>query len=76
MKHVLVTGGNGQLGTELKRYAWPEGWAVTAIDIVVTGAMTFEGPQFRADHPFLFVLRDRPTGAMLFIGRVADPTAR
>ncbi|MEG8026178.1 sugar nucleotide-binding protein [Sphingomonas aurantiaca] len=33
MKHVLVTGGNGQLGTELKRYAWPEGWAVTAIDI-------------------------------------------
>lgn len=30
---VLVTGGNGQLGTELKRYAWPDGWAVTAIDI-------------------------------------------
>ena len=33
VKHVLVTGGNGQLGTELKRYAWPKGWAVTAIDI-------------------------------------------
>ena len=33
MKQILVTGGNGQLGTELKRYAWPEGWAVTAIDI-------------------------------------------
>lgn len=33
VKHVLVTGGNGQLGTELKRYAWPEGWAVNAIDI-------------------------------------------
>ncbi|WP_310467969.1 serpin family protein [Sphingomonas sp.] len=53
-----------------------EAAAVTAVDIMVTGAMSFEGPQFRADHPFLFVLRDRPTGALLFIGRVADPTAR
>ncbi|RMB25684.1 dTDP-4-dehydrorhamnose reductase [Sphingomonas sp. PP-F2F-G114-C0414] len=33
VKQILVTGGNGQLGTELKRYSWPEGWAVTAIDI-------------------------------------------
>jgi dTDP-4-dehydrorhamnose reductase len=33
VKQILVTGGNGQLGTELKRSAWPEGWAVTAIDI-------------------------------------------
>ena len=33
MNRILVTGGNGQLGTELKRFPWPEGWAVTAIDI-------------------------------------------
>lgn len=33
MKQILVTGGNGQLGTELKRYPWPEGWSVVAVDI-------------------------------------------
>jgi dTDP-4-dehydrorhamnose reductase len=33
VKRILVTGGNGQLGTELNRYVWPDGWAVTAIDI-------------------------------------------
>ncbi len=30
----------------------------------------------RADRPFLFVLTDVPTGAILFMGRVADPSAK
>ena len=29
---------------------------------------------FRADHPFLMMLRHQPTGLILFIGRVIDPT--
>jgi serpin B len=31
-------------------------------------------PIFRADHSFLFAIRDRRTSAILFLGRVADPT--
>ena len=30
----------------------------------------------RADRPFLFVLTDVPTGAVLFMGRVADPSVK
>lgn len=33
VRHVLVTGGKGQLGTELQRCPWPQGWVVTAIDL-------------------------------------------
>lgn len=34
-----------------------------------------EPRSFRADHPFIFLIRDLQTGAVLFMGRVADPTA-
>lgn len=33
VRHVLVTGAGGQLGTELQRCAWPAGWQVTALDV-------------------------------------------
>lgn len=32
MNTILVTGANGQLGTELRRYRWPDGWGVHAVD--------------------------------------------
>ena len=31
-------------------------------------------PEFRADHPFVFAIRERTSGEILFLGRVTDPT--
>ena len=31
-------------------------------------------PTFRADHPFVFVIRDKNTGSVLFMGRVMNPS--
>jgi serpin B len=31
-------------------------------------------PIFRADHPFIFCIRDTRSGSLLFLGRLADPT--
>jgi serine protease inhibitor len=31
-------------------------------------------PIFRADHPFIFAIRDRKSGTILFLGRMVNPT--
>ena len=49
--------------------------AITTIGIVVTGArIEPEGAiPFRADRPFIVVIRDLERDAVLFIGRISDP---
>jgi serpin B len=52
-----------------------EAAAATAV-VMRSMAMAREQPPivFRADHPFLFVIRDNRSGAILFLGRLTDPT--
>jgi serpin B len=50
-----------------------EAAAATAVVIRATSAPA-EPVALTVDRPFLFALRDVPTGAILFLGRVADPS--
>jgi len=54
-----------------------EAAAATAIMMMTGGpGDTSEPIVLRLDRPFLFALRDTETGAILFLGRVADPSTR
>jgi serpin B len=49
-----------------------EAAAATAV-IMARKAMMTPPPLFRADHPFLFLIRESGTGSILFMGRLAKP---
>jgi len=57
-----------------------KGTEAAAATAVVMGAKGGGAPQkaleFRADHPFLFFVVDKTSGLVLFMGRVADPSAK
>ena len=55
--------------------AGTEAAAATAVVMDLRAALPGEAVELEIDRPFLFALRDLETGAILFIGRVADPTA-
>lgn len=53
-----------------------EAAAATAVVMKAGSAAPRDKPAvFKADHPFLFLIRDNNTGAVLFLGRLVKPAA-
>jgi serpin B len=50
-----------------------EAAAVTSVGVGVVCACGPTHPTFRADRPFLFVIRERLSGTILFVGKIARP---
>lgn len=49
-----------------------EAAAATAVVMKLTAVPSI--PVFYADHPFVFIIQEKETGNMLFLGRVTDPS--
>ncbi len=49
-----------------------EAAAVTVIETAIESVPSL--PEFVADHPFIFIIQDDESGAIIFMGKVADPT--
>ena len=50
-----------------------EAAAATAVVMKAGSARPQEPEVFNADHPFLFLIRENRTGAVLFLGRLVKP---
>ncbi len=50
-----------------------EAAAATGVVMKMTSALPEQTAVFRADHPFVFVIRDNKSGSFLFLGRIVDP---
>lgn len=51
-----------------------EAAAATGI-VVAKSSMPIRIPEFKANHPFLFIIQETATGNILFMGKVVDPVA-
>jgi serine protease inhibitor len=50
-----------------------EAAAATAV-VMTERSVPARPPTFRADHPFIFLIQEKGTGSILFMGRLSDPT--
>ncbi len=51
-----------------------EAAAATAVTMSATSAGPMNSIIFRADHPFIFIIQEKQTGNILFLGKVINPS--
>ena len=54
--------------------AGTEAAAATAVIVSITSVQVSDNLILTIDRPFIFIIRDKPTGQILFIGRVLNPS--
>ncbi len=78
-----MDGGMDLFISSVRHKAWvevaEEGTEAAAATVATVAASAMPRPSqlppvFRADHPFIFLIRDTRSGSILFLGRLADPT--
>ena len=47
--------------------------AAAATGVVMRKTSVVRKKQFKADHPFIFMIKDDQTGTILFLGRLGNP---
>jgi len=52
-----------------------EAAAATAVIMTYNGTPSIEPTQFKADHPFIFIIEHKESGQILFMGKVENPSA-
>jgi len=50
-----------------------EAAAATGVVVGIKSARPETVPVFRADHPFVFLITEKDSGTVLFVGRVVNP---
>jgi len=53
-----------------------EAVAVTGLSMMQVSSIPPPPPIFKANHPFIFLIQERKTGYVLFMGKVVDPTSK
>ena len=70
-KNLYITGVIHQAVIEVNEEG-SEAAAATAV-VMGTKAVMERIPEFKADRPFIFLITHKPTGSIIFMGRVANP---